>query len=232
MKILILTGYDDNIKELGEACDRSKSLYAEFHGYDFHCKRDYHPGTHPSWQKIGEIRRYLPNYDAVVWLDSDTVITDCDLKIEDIVSDRRMTVSQDWCAPVDDPTETTRWVSCGNFIIRNIPDGGNDEWFDKIERNEIRFGNRACWEQDSVIENMRHDPKFREQVCVLPRHVLNSVAPEMEHPNRPSHPWQPGAFLCHLTCFSPGARVTAAHKYHEIFMESLAACKAKQASVE
>ena len=129
MNILILTGYDDNIKELGEATDVSKRAYAELHGYDFHVKRDYITETHPSWQKIQAVRDRLRDYDAVVWFDSDTVITNPDIKIEDIISDRLFTVSHDWCAPPNEPHEDSQWISCGNFIVRNHPDA--DRWLEK-----------------------------------------------------------------------------------------------------
>ena len=35
MDILVLTGYDDNMQELGNICLPSKRAYAERHGYAF-----------------------------------------------------------------------------------------------------------------------------------------------------------------------------------------------------
>lgn len=198
-RILVLTGYDDAMSELGDITTPSKQAWAERHGYAFECVRTYTTDIHPSWQKMRFIRERIASFDAIVWLDADSVITDPTWTVDDIMDPNNiLTVSVDWCAP-NEPKETTVWISMGNFVIRNT--GDTLLWLNEVDRYEA-YGRRAgcCWEQDAVIQCMKRIPWFNSRVTRLPRWTLNAVHDECRLPHVTApEPWWDGCFLIHLT---------------------------------
>lgn len=199
MKVLVLTGYDDNMKELGDICAPSKERYAKRHGYDYECVREYLPGTHPSWQKIRLLKERIDKYDTILWLDGDTIVTNNHALEVPYMVHYVLTASQDWCVrnTQADPWQFTMGISMGNFVIYNNED--THRFLDMIEAKK-QYANRGQWEQDSVLANMRESDGFNAHVFRLPTHALNSVLPECQLPGiKPHRPWQPGDFLVHLT---------------------------------
>lgn len=215
-RYLVLTGYDDNMKEVGDRCSRTHEAYAIHHGYDHEVVREYLPTTHPSHQKIRLLRERIERYDAIMWLDADTVVfgglsieqldtRELSKKIDPSLSGPVMDISVDWCAPVEDddwlPIVTT-YVSCGNFILWNTPDTAQflDSWDRHSERYAIR--DICCWEQDGLRAAMKASQWFNKLVYRHPRRVLNAVhetCTNRNFPDRAPKPYQPGDFLLHLT---------------------------------
>ena len=194
MNILILTGYDDNMQELGDICLPSKRAYAERHGYAFECVRDYPKDVHPSWHKLQLLKERIDKYEAILWLDGDSIVTNQRMKIRSDDGVGILTASADWCSETDDPSELP---SMGNFFLYNDPK--TQRWLDMV-LTQNHFGNRPMWEQDAVHWCMRDDQWFRLMVAVRPRRMLNSVHPTCRpHGKDPGAPWQPGDFLIHLT---------------------------------
>jgi len=193
MKILVLTGYDDQGASLGDACIGSQRAYSLRRGYDFEVVREYHPGSHPSWQKIRLLKERVHKYDTILWLDCDTVVTNPSIRIEDLVPPTLFGASCDWCAPPGDDTKTA-YISCGNFILRNTSD--TNRWLDAVLSQERRFSNRPCWEQDAVLDRMRNCTWFDAQVTRFQRRNLNPVSADV---TGALDPWRPGDFICHLT---------------------------------
>ena len=203
-RYLILTGYDDNMKEVGDRCSATHRAYAIHHGYDHEVVREYLPTTHPSHQKIRLLRERIERYDAIMWLDADTVVFG-GLSIDAFKGPRHvMDISVDWCAPVsdDDRPEQTTYVSCGNFILWNNPDTAQfmKEWDKHSERYAVRP--ICCWEQDGLRAAMNASLWFNDLVRRHPRRVLNAVherCVNRNFPDRAPKPYQTGDFLLHLT---------------------------------
>lgn len=206
-RVLILTGYDDRMKEVGDLCSATHKEYARCWGFSQETVRQYRPGTHPSWQKIRLIQERIDRYDIMVWLDADTVVTNMATDVRSLVSDRHvMTISVDWCAPVVDDDQfgtmpRTQYVSCGNFAIRHTDQ--MRMFLDTWERHD-RYSKRSicCWEQDGLREAMRRLPWFDAWIYRHPRWIFNAVHPECtnkDFPDGPPHPWELGHFLLHLT---------------------------------
>ena len=197
MDVLVLTGYDDAFAEIGDVTTPSKKAYAERHGYKFECVRDYPTDVHPSWHKIKMLQDRVDHFDAIFWMDADSVVTNPDAPV--VMGTTILTASQDWCAPPDERPEDAKGINFGNFILRNTPD--THRWLAMVAQH-TQFANRTtcCWEQDSVILNMRKDPWFNSQVTRLRRRALNAVHPDCEIPSiKAPDPWQLGDFLIHLT---------------------------------
>lgn len=203
MNILVLSGYDDAMKEVGDRCTATHKRYAELHGYAHEVVRHFRADAHPSYQKIELLQARIHSYDAIVWLDADSVVMNMDVRVEDRMSlDRIMTISADWCCPIgteEKDLETLIGVSCGNFIVRNAE--GVDEFLKRWAAPN-RWRIRPMWEQSQLREVMEKDPWMSTQVKRLPRWAMNSV--DVTCVNRAFEdaapfPYKEGDWIYHLT---------------------------------
>ncbi len=202
MKILVLTGNDRGMDSIGALTAANHQAYALRHGYTFERFTDYPADCHPSWHKLALLRERLPKYDAILWLDADTVVTQPAMRIEEIIGDRKgLIVSKDWTNPA--PEDAIKHFSLGNFVFTNSPGS-----FEILEKASARteWTNRGLWEQQAIQEEYRANESIRKHVHILPRRTLNAV-PATRDTTGPE-PWEPGDFLCHLTYLPNEERVT------------------------
>ena len=90
MKIAILNIYTKNIKELAViTVEYNKRKYCEKHSYDLIIQNDNFSIPHLGFEKLAMIKRTLETgkYDWVYWCGSDTMITNYNIKIEDLIDD-------------------------------------------------------------------------------------------------------------------------------------------------
>ena len=195
-RILILTGYDDAFAEIGDLTTPIKAAYAQRHGYEFRCVRDYEPGTHPSWQKLRLMKGMLPRHDWIFWMDADGVVTNAERSVEEyVLGDERcagksLIASLDWAGP-------SPW-NAGHFLIRNTP--GMLRFLEACLWHEPKWGNCAFWDQSAMQEHIRP-----EDLAVLPRRMLMAV-PRACRDAAPE-PWEPGDFIAHCTMDDQTARL-------------------------
>lgn len=96
-KICILTSYTDHIRwddygkcDYGDFASLNHHEYSNKHGYSYIkeiVKNDDYLDWHPTWVKIDVLKKYLPLYDYVVWIDADAVFVNQEIKIEDMITD-------------------------------------------------------------------------------------------------------------------------------------------------
>ena len=96
-RICIITSYTDHIRwddygkcDYGDFASLNHHEYSNKHGYSYIkeiVKNDDYSNWHPTWIKIDVLKKYLPLYDYVVWVDSDAVFVNQDIKIEDLIND-------------------------------------------------------------------------------------------------------------------------------------------------
>jgi hypothetical protein len=86
LKIGIITAENRNEKYI-ELHDKSVSEYCNIHNYDY-IRTDNCPKEEAStyWCKIHKIKNELVNYDYVIWLDSDTIIVNKSIPVEECLS--------------------------------------------------------------------------------------------------------------------------------------------------
>ena len=81
----------DKYKECMKLGIESKIKYCKKHGYDFIDDESvYHEEGKDrpiAWSKILMVKKYLPYYDYVVWMDADTMITNDEIKLEDYIKE-------------------------------------------------------------------------------------------------------------------------------------------------
>jgi hypothetical protein len=176
-------------------------FYAQLHGYHFERVRDYEPGSHPSWQKMRLILERLPHYEAILWLDADTIVTNPNRAIEKLIDGHEgLIVSKDWTNPL--PEDEIKHFSLGNFVFTRCPQSYE---LIRLAMARREWMNRPLWEQQAIQEEYRAHEEVRPWVKILPRRVLNSVCAT---PNtQGDEPWEPGDFLCHFTFLPNSVRV-------------------------
>lgn len=94
-KICILTSFTDKIlyDDYGKCdyCNLSSKNHNEYsfkHNYTFIkeiVRNEDYLDWHPTWIKIDVIRKYLPLFDYLVWIDSDAVFVDQNMTIESLL---------------------------------------------------------------------------------------------------------------------------------------------------
>lgn len=219
MKLLILTGYDQNMKELGELCTASKQAWADRHGVKLHVLRDTYPTDypkehgHPSFQKLRHIQRHLVMNDVVFWMDADSIITNPEndpRQMAQFVIETGawpFAVSGDYKRPEEDDRPWWNQWSAGHAI-----------WFDNrrafhlldeaMKRTEFAWS--GLWDQDAMQACLNDlADGFRPQMH--PTRFMNSVLPGLT--GRKEADWQPGDLLCHFTGINYADRVAVAKKF-------------------
>jgi hypothetical protein len=93
----IITSYTNHVRwdnygkcDYGDFASLNHHEYANKHGYSYVKKivnNDDYQDWHPTWIKIDVLKTYLPIFDYVVWIDSDAVFYNQDVKIEDFIED-------------------------------------------------------------------------------------------------------------------------------------------------
>lgn len=113
-KILILSSYDDKYKEigLGQLSDEKNKKYAQTHDYSYECKCEPF-NTHYFFYKFHLVKNKLPNYDYILWIDSDAFIVNHSKKIQDFIPQN---TEQVMTLVIDQEN-----INTGVFILKNDP---------------------------------------------------------------------------------------------------------------
>ena len=217
-RVLFLTGYtdnylpildpdgvDDTMGSVYETTLPSKLKYVEKHGYDFLSIRNFGQEKTPApdekfnnpTRDLGFIRitrtlQMLQFYDVVMWIDADSLLTNQDVSVDDIIGEHKepFIASHDW--------SRTSYISSGNFIVQNT---------DKLDEFSEIFYNiaHAFPEEQSTINFIHSDPKNNGLIKIVDHKFLNSV------PTREMYGecwnsrgniicnWTDESFLLHLT---------------------------------
>lgn len=196
MTTLVLTGYDDAMRDLGDLTAPLMEAYAIRHGFGFRCFRDFPEREPPYWRKIPKIiQAFDEGYLRVIWLDADQLVTNPAWVPPD--EWQGFHASQDWGR---DATRPEHFSMCG------ILAGRDALWlFEGIESKKAQCINGPFPEQTPAREY------YQDGVMTIhPRRVFNAVPIEVHE--TVVDPWQPGDFCAHLTMISIPDRVRLFHK--------------------
>ena len=204
MKTLVITANDKNIEKFANLCNVSKEEYCKKWGLTFiSYKIKDIEGTHPSWQKLQILIDHinLNQYDYIVWLDSDIIITNYTFDIRTLFDDKyALTFPEAWCsAPGYDPKAHV-FSACG--IIINCKTPVSLQIFNDANKL-IEFKNYDCWDQSALYKVINGSEYYNNLVHRVPRRILDSADPltgtiDQGRP-KVTEPWQHGNFSVHLT---------------------------------
>ncbi|KAK8935763.1 hypothetical protein KSP39_PZI013287 [Platanthera zijinensis] len=174
----------------------NKRAYAARMGYDFIDARDLvDPSRPPSWSKVLAVRSQLPSHDWVFWNDADTVVTNPDISLEDIlgavIGQEASDISPDLVV-----TEDVNGINAGVFFVRR------SKWSEKFlnawwnQTSFVQFGSTKSGDNDALKFLIRSQTSHdrRHHVRISPMQCLFN-----------SYPWYPSWKSVYQLIFSPGA---------------------------
>jgi hypothetical protein len=217
MKRILLCGYDEAMKELGDLTAPLQQAYASKHGYDFKCHRIYSRDVMAYWEKLYFVRDALNEYEEVHWVDSDIVITNPNRFFQ--TEKAGLHVSRDWGVDAVGPYD---FSSCHFVATKEAA-----LFFDFAILKEQWWLKERLYDQDALREVIASYLKGKnliradrpdlatdaDLIYIHPRRTFNSVPIEV-HESTPE-PWQPGDFCAHLTMIRGAERVALFHKIME-----------------
>ena len=177
----------DQYKKTVGPCIASQEAHAKKHGYDritdesVVCStRDY------TWSKIPLIQKYLPNYDWIMWIDGDVMITNQERKIEDFIAllpeSKFLLIGRDF-----------QGLNAGVFVIRNCPLA-----FEFLERVWKRDDmSRKLFHEQTAMTDLLKTEKFRGSARIIP-HGHISIFNAYDYRMDQKVHWRPGDFCIHF----------------------------------
>lgn len=218
-KVLVITGTTDIITDhtsgelpfqvVADITFLSKLNYAKKHGYDFLYLNGF--GTDKSGKynptQIGYLRMLrvfnnIENYDYIMWIDADALVTNPTIIIEDFqIDDSIFYCSYDWSGHYS--------LNTGNFILKNTP---HTKMFIDAFYTVSKTYNMP--EEQATINTMYSLFNVKPVIKVLEHKFLNAV-PSVDIVKKeiwgnkppPPCPWKPGDFLVHATGLPNSERV-------------------------
>ena len=213
---MVITGGDLNMQCILDLTLRSKQLYTSKHGYDLLIKKNWNSiGKHHFKQHETELLGYakpgmaiwgfmrvvwafemLRDYDAVMWIDADSIITNSEYTISDFVTeDHCLFVSHDW--------STKSSFSTGNFIVKRHK--FVHTMYSLFLDFSKHFIGDKCQEQVTLNYLYQKSIEVRNHTKMLSTKYLNSVPIEAQQTKTWAgradicDPWTTDSFLAHLT---------------------------------
>jgi hypothetical protein len=162
--IAIVSIFNERHADLAELTwFNNKVKYAEKYGYLAVAKTDNFSPDQVHFDKFVHILDVMSNHpdiDWIWWLDNDAMITNFDIKIEDLVDDNYHVVM---------PTDIAA-LNTGSFLVRNSVQGR--EWLNFLLSKKKEYKDDKKWfEQQAVIDFY---PKFQDLFKIVPQRRLNS----------------------------------------------------------
>jgi hypothetical protein len=146
MKIGIVSYHTENLQPLADYTWPNKVEYAERHGYDHFCKVTPLGSMQPAGGKIPAIKDYIDTHtdiDWVWWVDTDTLITNFNIKVEE-----QLDKNYDFIISTDG-----NGINSGSFFLRNNDNGRAfiDHLLNVYNDFENRYG--MLGEQESIAQS-------------------------------------------------------------------------------
>lgn len=181
--------------------NQNKELYCKSKGYDFRLKRQLEP--YSGFDKILFLDTIVNEnkHDWILWCDCDTLITNFEKNIEDLIDENYHFFLTTDC----------NGINGGVFLFRTSPEGLSyfyhikNKMYELASSNKWRFGE----EQNAMIQTHNH-PDFKNVIKILPQRSMNSYPYVVYgHPDGridqigTNGNWQDGDFIIHIPGFGP-----------------------------
>ena len=214
-KIAIVSIFNDRHQDLANLTwYDNKVKYAEKHGYLAVAKTADFSAEQVHFDKfvhLLDVMEKNPDIDWVWWLDNDAMITNFDIRVEDLVdADYHVIMPTDIAA-----------LNTGSFIVRNSPQA--KEWLNFLLSKKKEYKDDKKWfEQQAVIDFY---PKFQELFKIIPQQWLNSYDYRMYNIEGidlmgQDGQWYPGDFVIHWPGLPNETRVRLAEQYQQYIQDT------------
>lgn len=215
-KMAIVSFFNDKHKDLAQhTWYDNKVKYANKHGYLALAKTDNFSAEQVHFDKFTHILDVMKNHsdiDWIWWLDNDAMITNFDIKVEDLVDDNYHIVM-----PVDIAA-----INTGSFIVRNSAEA--KDWLEFILSKKKEYKNDTRWyEQQAVVDLY---PKHQHLFKLVPQQWMNSYDYRIYNVDskdllNQDGQWCPGDFVIHWPGLQNNVRIQLAQQYKKLIQETL-----------
>ena len=214
-KMAIVSIFNDTHKDLAEfTWNNNKAKYAEKHGYLAVAKTDNFSPEQVHFDKfihLLDVMEKNPELDWVWWLDNDAMITNFNIKLENLIdADYHIIMATDIAA-----------LNTGSFIVRNSSQA--KEWLNFLLSKKKEYKNDKKWfEQQAVIDFY---PRFQNLFKIVPQQWLNSYDYKMYNIEGIAllgldGQWYPGDFVIHWPGLPNETRVVLAQQYQQFIQDA------------
>ena len=214
-KMAIVSIFNDRHQDLADLTwYNNKVKYAEKHGYLALPKTNNFSPEQVHFDKfvhILDVMKTRPDVDWVWWLDNDAMITNFDIKVEDLVdTDYHVIMPTDIAA-----------LNTGSFIVRNSAQAR--EWLEFLLSKKKEYKDDKKWfEQQAVIDFY---PKFQELFKIIPQQWLNSYDYKMYNVEGTDllgqdGQWYPGDFVIHWPGLPNESRIQLAKQCQQFIQDT------------
>lgn len=160
--------------------------YAQIHGCDFDCLNLASSAAPPSWMKVPGLIVALQEYDEVLWLDCDVVVS---RSREDIFGELP---AGTWQGMVTHHTECGQVPNCGVWVARKpLRETLLEMWNNDLEE----FRNHPWWEQGAMLRRLGYGVEPGPRSVDIGATPLRSLSASM-HAKWNHHPRDEGRTDC------------------------------------
>jgi len=215
-KMAIVSIFNERHKDLADLTwYNNKVKYAEKHGYLALPKTDNFSPEQVHFDKFVHILDVMaknPDVDWVWWLDNDAMITNFDIKVEDLVDNDYHVIM---------PTDIAA-LNTGSFIVRNSAQA--KEWLNFLLSKKKEYKDDKKWfEQQAVIDFY---PKFQDLFKIIPQQWLNSYDYRMYNVEGidllgQDGQWYEGDFVVHWPGLPNEMRVKLAQQFQPLIKNTI-----------
>ena len=182
-----------------DRADRKATDYARRHGYDFIVDYESHTDRAVVFWKYNMAERLIKTgrYDWIWWLDFDTLVTNTDIRVTDIIEEELKNVTNpdaiDYLV-----THDCNGYNSGSFIVR-----GHERSLKLIRdsfmiHDEAKKKDKHMSEQDATVQLLKDDKAMAETVHQIPQWKLNAFPQEIACFDDSRQVWEHGTFVIHF----------------------------------
>jgi hypothetical protein len=204
LKIIVYTLFNEKYYELANITVPNKMEYCEKHNYDFQYRAEKFFYTHIGFEKIHRVLELFEkeNFDILYWCGADTLITNFNKNIEDIIDTNfHFFLTKDY-----------NDINGGVFLFNTSTKGLKyfyhikEKMYEFASQNVYKFG-----EEQTAMIYTHNDPQFSDTIKILPQRSMNSYPYDKVygHPNGYldklgfNGNWEKGDFIIHIPGFGP-----------------------------
>lgn len=186
--------------------------YCRRFGYAFVARTEtMDPSRHIAWSKILLLRELAASgeYDVVLWMDDDLIVTRPDLRLEHLLAPFLASGARE---PIAISRDAHGWpFNSGMMAVRCDMPGVVPEIFDTIYATaEPDSTHGLAWEQTGMTRLYARDPTFRSQLYIYAPGIIQGFF-------RDTDPiecrWHYGTFAAHVTCHRRISKMQFLHRH-------------------
>ena len=212
MKIAVVTfAIGADYKRSMEPGIQSKREWCAKQKYDFHCGGDaiWDRSRPIPWSKLLYFQQFLNDYDYLFISDADVLITNPDLRIEDVIlphmGDKDLLWTFDVC----------EHLNSGHMLLRCSARDWLKEYFDLVWKQEDLI-HHIWWENAAMIKVFENYPDHAKRIATCKESWLFNAylfGPTGTAIDPSRRLWKEGDLLIHFAGVYRGAKINAMMKY-------------------